>query len=446
MSRSILVPFVLMITAMTASAEWHDYVIDNYSYSPSIALFDPESPLVVYSRDYPGVKYATFNGTSWSTYTLYDISYGGNAHTDLLIDVDGVPHVSFDPYGYTTYGFMDSTGQWLVETLPTGCHDTWNSLDLGPAGNPCISLYRYSSEDLQFAIIEESTWEIETVDSIGDTGDCNSLVIDDEGVVHIAYCRYYPDPGVLYAMRDESSQWHLEAVDTSMSSEPKGTSLALDPFGNPCISYSAMGELRYASREGSSWEIEAVFGMDTGPAILGTSLAVDQYGHPHIVHSSPNADYLLYSVDQGAGWQTDSIVEIYGVSAGDPDLALDDLGRSHIVYESWDNNRNLHYIYNDEPSGFGAGFHGEGTLSLSAGPVPFQGSVQISCTVPEGEMFTLRIFDISGRLVQELSPGRLSSGQNLFYWQPGVSVPSGQYILVLETAGERTCRKLLYLR
>ncbi len=441
-----MLPLLLVSVSVTASGEWHNYIIDDYGYSATIDLYSSDLPIVVYSRYSPGVKYATFDGASWTTDTLYVIEYGSCIQTSVVVDDGDVPHVSFAPPGVTRYGCMDSTGEWVIDALPPECLDIWNSIALDPEGNPCVSFYNFTSDDLWLACREGTEWVTETVDSEGDTGDCNSLAIDGEGVVHIAYCRYSPDPGVRYAMKDINSQWHLETVDAAMSSDPSGTSLALDAFGNPCISYTASGELRYAARDGSSWNVETVYATDTGPSIYGTSLAMDQFGYPHIVHCSPNADFLLYSVDQGAGWQTDSIAELYGPAAGDPDLVLDELGRPHIIYESWDDDRNLRYVYNDEPSGIAAGDSGEGPLSLSAGPVPFQGRVRLLCTVPEGEEFTLRVFDLSGRLIRDIPSGTPGAGQYQFFWQPDASVPTGQYMVVLQTATDRAARKVIHLR
>ncbi|MBD3277564.1 MAG: hypothetical protein GF388_04625 [Candidatus Aegiribacteria sp.] len=446
MSHRILLLLIVLMCSTGVLAEWHDYVIEDYCYSPSLALDGAGSPMVVYSDHVVGVKYATFDGASWYTYPLYDISYGACANSDLYFDDDGTSHVSMDPAGATAYGYVDSTGEWVTEFLPSGSNDDWNSIALDSDGNPCIAFHDMVSDDFQFARRQGSSWEIEVVDAESDVGYCNSMMADDEGVMHVAYCQSGPEYSVRYAVRDIAGQWSIEEVDTSMYSDPEGTSLALDIWGDPHITYSASSELRYASLNGSSWTVETVYAMDTGAAVYGTSLAMDQYGYPHVAHCSATGDYLLYSVNQGGGWQTDSIANLGSVSDGDPDLALDELGRPHIAYESRYNGVNLRYIYNDESSGVEGDGFGEGSISLEAGPVPFSSSVRLVCTMPFGEDYTLRVFDLTGRLVREVSSGNAGSGLEEFYWQPGGSVPSGEYIAVLETEFGRTGRKLIYLR
>ena len=54
---------------------------------------------------------------------------------------------------------------------------------------------------------------------------------------------------------------------------------------------------------------------------------------------------------------------------------------------------------------------------LNAGPTPFNGTVNISLTLPRTEEVTLSIYDIRGRLMRTLHHGTLGPGRHLFRWQ-----------------------------
>ena len=117
-------------------------------------------------------------------------------------------------------------------------------------------------------------WQIETVDSAGDMGLFNSLALDSSGNPHISYFDY--TKGVLkYALLNASS-WEIETVDsTEFGQVGLYNSLALDSSGNPHVSYSYFwfSDLKYAFWNGSSWEIETV--DSEGVVGTHTSLALD---------------------------------------------------------------------------------------------------------------------------------------------------------------------------
>jgi flagellar hook capping protein FlgD len=88
--------------------------------------------------------------------------------------------------------------------------------------------------------------------------------------------------------------------------------------------------------------------------------------------------------------------------------------------------------------------------SLSANPNPFSNAVTISYTLSRPERVTLRIYDISGKLVKKLADGQMQEGPHHFQWDAkgdnGNAVTTGTYILQLNDGDKTETRKLAVVR
>ncbi len=181
------------------------------------------------------------------------------------------------------------------------------------------------------------SWHKETVDSVGSVGRYSSIVLDGGGRPHISYSDITDGQrGLKYASWD-GSQWQLEEV----VSGPRGwfTSLALDASGYPHISfvdYATTYQLSYARWNGSGWQNDIV---DSAGNVEYTSIALDNGGSPHIAYyinqfiSSSRS--LRYARWDGSNWQIEDVDKYYGgPSIGKhASLALDGAGHPHISYE-----------------------------------------------------------------------------------------------------------------
>lgn len=445
MFRTVLLLILFSGFIFQAEAEWSFFPVNPHGFTPSIGLDNSGTPRSVYCQ-YSYLKYGTFSGSYWSEEVVYQPGYGSCGWTGLVFDEEGVPHVSFSGAGYVCYAVKNPDERsWAVEDFSLSLFGTWTSIALTPEEYPCIAWYS-SDEDLRFVSWNGSTWTQQMVDQSTDVGACNSMAVDQSGTVHIAYCEFAPDEAVRYARRDGTGIWETFVVDSSLSYEPMGTSLALDENGCPRISYSADGEIRYAAWEGSSWTIQTVYATDTGAHTYGTSLALDQFGYPHIAHCGAGGDSLMYSVNQGGGWLTESIYPLSQAGAGDPDLVLDELARPHIIFQSGQDGWKLYYAFNDQPSGVGTGSPSTGPAAFRIYPTPFSESLAITFSLPGDSDVGLKVFDMSGRVVSAIRPGHLSSGDHTLEWWPESSLPSGQYIVVLEAGEVRASERVVFLR
>ena len=272
----------------------------------------------------------------------------------LTLDSDDRPHIAFflRYFGEPNplyYGYYDGV-TWIVQLVSDGSYvyGSYPAIALDGSGQPRIS-YLNENEELQYASIEQSGWQIETVDRTGYVGGDASSAIDSSGQPHVAFkdfgAAFCPPQAVKYASYDGTA-WQIETV---MAGAGIGSyiSLALDAADQPHISYydSANGDLKYAHYNGVSWQIETV---DSAGEYVGqySSIAVDAADRPHIAYraysySSPGNPLdgqgqaidmdLRYAHFDGAAWQIES-VDTAGYAGYYTSLALDDQDHPHIAY------------------------------------------------------------------------------------------------------------------
>jgi hypothetical protein len=116
------------------------------------------------------------------------------------------------------------------------------SLKLDSSGNARISYYDSINKDLKYASQSGSTWNILTVDSVGDVGADSSLALDSYEHPHISYCDN-TNHALKYAVWN-GSKWNILTIDYAgyavqyTNPRPIGlTSLALDGNNLARISY-----------------------------------------------------------------------------------------------------------------------------------------------------------------------------------------------------------------
>lgn len=84
-------------------------------------------------------------------------------------------------------------------------------------------------------------------------------------------------------------------------------------------------------------------------------------------------------------------------------------------------------------------------FALGSSPNPFTDNTQLTVTMPRRGHARLRVIDMLGRTVAQLSDAVLNSGQHRFRFS-ATSLPAGYYVAVLEAAGSIASHRLLLLR
>jgi hypothetical protein len=84
-------------------------------------------------------------------------------------------------------------------------------------------------------------------------------------------------------------------------------------------------------------------------------------------------------------------------------------------------------------------------------PNPFNPRTRIAFSVPRAADVTMRVFDLSGRVVAAPIQGRsYAAGEYTVVWEAtdrfGRELPSGTYVLLVEAGAESCSRKLSLVR
>ncbi|RKZ02138.1 hypothetical protein DRQ21_09335 [Candidatus Fermentibacteria bacterium] len=453
MGRLLVLCVVVSGVLFTASAEW---IVEEISQTgtgdgqtAAISLGSTDLPRIAFGDPGTGAKYIKKNtGSGWTTENIYLAYYGNCEYFDMVTDENDISHVSFSRIGDLYYAEQDSSSaDWNVEYFYQS-YGLWNSIGLNSIGYPGISCQTYTDHTLHYTFWNGSSWAFESINSGVDAGSYNSLATEGVNKAHIAYSIYSPVHGLKYATRDESGVWSTSYVDTSMTAEPVGVSLVLNSNNYPSISYTTTNELRYASWNGSSWSVETVLSIatddtkETGQNAYGTSLVLDQWDCPHIAHCSLNGDSLLYSWNNGTGWQTESICPLgYPDEYGDPDMVLDSQNRPHIVFYR----QRLVYAFNDEDVSVEHSSAALEPIVFNTSVNPFYGSLNLTFNLPEPSHVNLTVYDLQGRTVNDLLSDFTPQGDHIVNWTPEQSVPPGEYIIRLNTMNRTFSRKVVYL-
>ena len=360
MNRSTLAPvlaFTLLIFASpTLAQEWQIQELEQGT-KPALAVTPDGQPSIIYmlERVQGWVKIASLEAGSWQTgfvesgyfYGPPDIAIGtdGVLHatyhdhqaprfdpsrgdavyitevggelvssatpdtghdgwdTRITVDASGRPHISaIDPLEFGGVGIeyyvLGDDGSWQVEAIGSGpqTYKYATSVAVMADGTPLVSYYDGIDHDLILATRGPGGWQLDAVDSDGDTGLFSHLAVDRLGGVHISYFeRRDPSTGVVrYAYRPEpEATWQFETVDqllalsTGFTGARNITSIDIDSAGNPWIAFSDESVLKLARRVAGAWEIETVVESDPATAPLGqiVSLKLDGSDRPHLAYS-----------------------------------------------------------------------------------------------------------------------------------------------------------------
>ena len=256
----------------------------------------------------------------------------GASFCSLALDSHQHPHISYADFGTgpgakLRYAFWDGSA-WHTQAIPLNSDVIayYTSIGLDATDHPSISFYEYRGQvgtefsvRLRIVTWTGKLWEVKTLDGENQSGKFNSLAIDLQGHIHVAYANVNAlTAGMRYAYWDGRS-WSLEAFDgrAENSSLLVGYSvcLALDADGNPHVTYMNYSTpiVKYAVRRAGRWEVQAVDRLGGVAYPDRNSIVIDDRGRAYIGYYDSGQGLLKVAHQEGTKW----VVEIVdGGSSG----------------------------------------------------------------------------------------------------------------------------------
>jgi hypothetical protein len=276
---------------------WSSQEITNYGpidYSNAALAVDRNNkPHIVYSNFPPSIVYASWNGSGFNTQTV-EVGYSPS----LVFDLNNQPHILGLTNNLLEYA-VQSGSSWdksTVEDLSNAYLDS-SALALDRQGKPYVAYIFTNStqnasgtnpnaqttEILMCANWDGSVWNKQSVYYFGIIGQKSvSIAIDPNGNPHISFGGH--DSSQKYASWN-GTNWNIQIVDEN---ESGGSTLAIDSHGNPKICYNGVNGIKYASWNGLAWDIQTI---DNG---FG-SMVLDKNGNPHFCYVAGDLMYASTS-------------------------------------------------------------------------------------------------------------------------------------------------------
>jgi len=305
----------------------------------SIALRSDGTPTIAYhyaTNSY--LRYAEYNGTSFSVYSITDNCSGAVSHA---IDNNDISYISFIPS--LTYGLYCASGTpsigWSFTYLDSLTPVNETSIAINPTnGYPAIAYHDSSiSQQLKYVYYDGISWIINTVDNYSISGSsvlgCVSLTFSDAGVAHISY---YVDYGTYNALKHAwdvgGGSWDREIVESNIYID--NTSIKMDNDGSIHIAYTdttPSAQIKYAKKVGGLWEYQLIEESESS----FVSITLNSKNYPLLAYGYYNSGSSYYELCHafwnGVSWgkvhlESSSFDRGYGTS-----IEIDQNGVLHIA-------------------------------------------------------------------------------------------------------------------
>jgi hypothetical protein len=321
----------------------------------------------------PGkLRYAEFDGTSWTT-TVVDDDGNTGFSGSLAFDSIGTPHISYVSYSADTLRYAKRVnGTWQKSTLEhigpyTGTDGTPQSQDVSATtlvihpvtGNPTVSYLHQSNYTYRYGILDSGVFTSEPVEYIASMslktlypseGRFLTHDLDSQGNPHLAYWTMNTadgTSGLEYATKDSQGNWSQSTINESGMTWYSDLKVGSDDV--PRVAYHEqlpysqsngfMGVLKFAEQTEAGWQSNLVDGgtprQVSGADYVGwhPSLALDAGNTPHISYADVGGQAIKYATRSNGAWSTEIIDEGTYMIGLMSSLAIDSNGTMHVAYD-----------------------------------------------------------------------------------------------------------------
>ena len=238
-----------------------------------------------------GLRLASFDGTDWSSQS---VDYGSNKGCDssIVIDENDYVYIAYQDREDSKLKFAtNKSGSWISYTPEASTWDNrmypgyHTSLAMDEEGLFHIAHYESDNENLHYSTgLPNGQWSNSIVDSSGDTGRNPSISIDAAGDPHIVYRSWNGWKAKYATLNPSSPSWQVSTLETGSTGAGTGesNSIFIDDDGMMHVAYSdeTNGVLRYANKSTGvsiTREITVQFGQHgsmTGTVVNDTTILV----------------------------------------------------------------------------------------------------------------------------------------------------------------------------
>jgi hypothetical protein len=306
----------------TCEAGWKKKNLGGGGMYNSIALDPSGNPHISYLDDSNPLEYVLRHGFSdghvWKTEVVDSGDVGW--YSSMKIDSLDHIHVSYHadkPAPSLKYAFFDGT-TWSSNTIEGGGYST--SIAVDENNRPHIS-HITAGGQINYVYHNGTVWMSETIAENALSFGATSLALTPSGTAYITFSDS-SIPRQLYLATNVSGSWEVTYL-----ADGRQSSLALDALDRPHIVYFAedASELRYTRYNGSSWITESESILADSP-----SIALDKLDRPHISFGASlgGPDVLIYYYHNGQEWLFKPLQIKSGYSTS---ITLNAQGLAHIA-------------------------------------------------------------------------------------------------------------------
>lgn len=275
---------------------WHISTIDTAFFYSNIAIDSSDTIHISYCSN-GALKYAKkqINSSSWQIQTIDTGSVG--YYNSIAVDLEFNVHISYYDLSNQDLKYAIYDGiSWSTYTVDsTGNVGAYTSIVVDSSKNVHISYCDLTNKTLKYANYNGVIWSTYTVSqpTEEEVAHTTSITLDPNNRVWIAY---YNSKNAEVNLRNwfetgSFSGWGKQTIENNVSS-CESLSFKFDLDGIPCIVYSTKGILKFAKKISGSWWI---FTIDNDSGLYYASLAIDKQNVPHISFCNLEKKSLNYA-------------------------------------------------------------------------------------------------------------------------------------------------------
>ncbi len=280
------------------------------------------------------------NAAGWHT-EVVDPSVAGT-YSSLGIDSRGNGHVSYidEALHKLKYGYWDhKLDKWFTTVLDSS--SGFCSLALDSEDRPHISYQEWGTGRIKYAHWDGKAWQkLTLLIQAKNISFYTGITLNSQDHPRLSFYEYW-GAGEDYELHLRTvawtgARWEVQTIDPTPGSG-KFNFLVSDSRGRPRVAYTNVKaeneSLRYASLDGTSWNIDVIEGVDRPFEVRSVALALDKDDNPHIVYTDAENNLVKYATKRDGKWRI-SVVDALK-AAGYPDrygIAIDEKGVPYVSY------------------------------------------------------------------------------------------------------------------